>query len=112
IITDQIDRMIASRIEVYPCAAHVPVVDPEVFRGSIGLYADEKISVIPGYIANSGRARAWTYFMENEVPDSDELIFGQISNTICDALKKTHALNPYKTGSAQASFEIALKQLV
>jgi glutamate dehydrogenase/leucine dehydrogenase len=112
IIKDQIDRMISSRIEVFPCAAHVPFFDPEIFLGPIGLYADEKFSVIPDYISNSGRARACTYFGENEVPETDELIFNDISNTIRAALKKTHELNPYRTGIAQASFEIAMKQLV
>ena len=56
IIKDQVDRMIASKIEVFPCAAHVPFFDPEIFLGPIGLYADEKFSVIPDFIANSGRA--------------------------------------------------------
>ena len=68
IIKDQIDRMIASKIEVFPCAAHVPFFDPEIFLGPIGLYADEKFSVIPDFIANCGRARASAYFMENPVP--------------------------------------------
>jgi glutamate dehydrogenase/leucine dehydrogenase len=112
IIKDQIDRMIASRLEVFPCAAHVPFFDPEIFLGPIGLYADEKFSVIPDYIANCGRARASTYFMENPVPDADEPIFNDIAQTIREALRKTHALNPYRTGIAQASFELALQQLV
>jgi glutamate dehydrogenase/leucine dehydrogenase len=112
IIKDQIDRMIASKIEVFPCAAHVPFFDPEIFLGPIGLYADEKFSVIPDFIANCGRARAATYFMENDVPENDESIFNDIANTVQQALEKTHKLNPYRTGIAQASFEIALKQLV
>jgi glutamate dehydrogenase/leucine dehydrogenase len=112
IIKDQIDRMIASKIEVFPCAAHVPFFDPEIFLGPIGLYADEKFSVIPDFIANSGRARACTYFMEHPVPENDELIFNDISTAIRNALEKTHTLNPYRTGIAQASFELALKQLV
>lgn len=112
IIKDQIDRMIASKIEVFPCAAHVPFFDPEIFLGPIGLYADEKFSVIPDFIANCGRARACTYFMENEVPSTDEPIFNDIATTIEQVLRKTHLLNPYRTGIGQASFEIALKQLV
>jgi glutamate dehydrogenase/leucine dehydrogenase len=112
IIKDQIDRMIASKIEVFPCASHVPFFDPEIFLGPIGVYADEKFSVIPDFIANCGRARASTYFMENPVPAEDEPIFEDIASTINNALQKTHALNPYRTGIAQASFEIALKQLV
>jgi hypothetical protein len=42
----------------------------------------------------------------------DEAIFTDISKTIRTALEKTKAVNPAKTGIAQASFEIALKQLV
>ena len=112
IIKDQVDRMIASKIEVFPCAAHVPFFDPEIFLGPIGLYADEKFSVIPDFIANSGRARACTYFMENSVPSNDEPIFNDITSTIHQALLKAHTLNPYRTGIAQASFELALQQLV
>lgn len=112
IIKDQIDRMIASKTEVFPCAAHVPFFDPEIFLGPIGLYADEKFSVIPDFIANCGRARACTYFMENPVPEGDEPIFNDISLTIQQALQKTRVLNPYRTGIGQASFELALKQLV
>lgn len=112
IIKDQIDRMIASKLEIFPCAANVPFFDPEIFLGPIGLYADEKFSVIPDFIANCGRARACSYFMENEAPMDDASIFNDITTTIQRALSKTHALNPYKTGIAQASFELALKQLV
>lgn len=112
IIKDQIDLMIASKIEVFPCAAHVPFFDPEIFLGPIGIYADEKFSVIPDFIANCGRARAYTYFMENPVPENDEPVFQDIAETVKGALLKTHALNPYRTGIAQASFELALKQIV
>jgi glutamate dehydrogenase/leucine dehydrogenase len=112
IIKDQIDLMIASRIEVFPCAAHVPFFDPEIFLGPIGIYADEKFSVIPDFIANSGRARACTFFMENAIPEDDETVFNDLATTVNDALSRTYALNPYRTGIAQASFELALKQLV
>jgi glutamate dehydrogenase/leucine dehydrogenase len=76
------------------------------------LYADEKISIIPDFIANCGMARVFAYFMEKEVSMTDEAIFSDISNTILKALQKTHASNNKKTRLAQASFEIALKQLV
>ena len=83
-----------------------------MFLGPIGIYADEKFSVLPDFLANCGRARACTYFMENSVPESDEPIFRDIAETVNRTLLKTHALNPYRTGIAQASFELALKQLV
>jgi glutamate dehydrogenase/leucine dehydrogenase len=112
ITKDQVDRMMASRLEVFSCGANVPFADPEIFFGPTGLYADQKFSVIPDFIANCGMARVFAYFMENEVKMDDTSIFNDISQTIRSAMVKTHAVNPQKTGIAQASFEIALKQLI
>jgi glutamate dehydrogenase/leucine dehydrogenase len=112
ITREQVDRMIASQLEVFSCGANVPFADPEIFFGPTGLYADEKFSVIPDFIANCGMARVFAYFMENEVKMDDASIFNDISQTIRSALIKSHAINQKKTGIAQASFEIALKQLV
>lgn len=109
---DQVDRMIASGLEVLSCGANVPFADPEIFFGSTGLYTDEKVSVIPDFIANCGMARVFAYFMEREVSMTDEAIFSDISNTIRLALAKSHGSNPAKTKLAQTSFEIALRQLV
>lgn len=108
----QVDRMIEAGVEVFSCGANVPFADPEIFFGETGLYADEKISIIPDFIANCGMARVFAYFMEKEVSMTDEAIFSDISNTILKAMRKTHASNNKKTRLAQASFEIALKQLV
>lgn len=112
ITKEQVDRMMASNLEVFSCGANVPFADPEIFFGPTGLYADQKFSVIPDFIANCGMARVFAYFMENEVKMDDASIFNDISQTIRSALVKTHALNQKKTGIAQSSFEIALKQLV
>ncbi len=109
---EQTDKMIASGTEVFACGANVPFADPEIFFGPIGLDADEKISIIPDFIANCGMARVFAYFMENEVAMDDASIFNDISNTIRKALEKTKKLNPSSKKIAQASFEIALKQLV
>jgi glutamate dehydrogenase/leucine dehydrogenase len=109
---DQIDRMIESGVEVFACGANVPFADPEIFFGATGLYADEKISVIPDFIANCGMARVFAYFMEKEVDMTDEAIFTDISSTIKKALEKTRQISESKTKVAQTSFEIALKQLV
>ena len=112
ITKDQVDRMMASKLEVFSCGANVPFADPEIFFGATGLYADEKFSVIPDFIANCGMARVFAYFMESEVGMDDASIFNDISQTIRNAMVKAHDLNPQKTGIAQASFEIALKELV
>ncbi|MEQ9592544.1 MAG: Glu/Leu/Phe/Val dehydrogenase dimerization domain-containing protein [Cyclobacteriaceae bacterium] len=112
ITKDQVDRMIASKLEVFSCGANVPFADPEIFFGPTGLYADQKFSVLPDFIANCGMARVFAYFMENEVEMIDEEIFNDISNTILKAMQRAKKVNPAKTGIAQASFEIALNQLV
>ncbi|MFM7485990.1 MAG: Glu/Leu/Phe/Val dehydrogenase dimerization domain-containing protein [Cytophagales bacterium] len=108
----QVDKMIASKVEVFSCGANVPFADPEIFFGPTGLYADEKISIVPDFIANCGMARVFAYFMQSEVPMDDAAIFGDISKTIWAALEKTKMANPGRTKIAQSSFEIALKQLV
>jgi glutamate dehydrogenase/leucine dehydrogenase len=112
ITKDQVDRMIASKVEVFSCGANVPFADPEIFFGPTGLYADQKFSVIPDFIANCGMARVFAYFMESEVKMDDESIFNDISKTIRKALEKTHSTNKQKTGIAQISLENALKILV
>lgn len=108
----QVDKMIASKVEVFSCGANVPFADPEIFFGPTGLYADEKISIVPDFIANCGMAKVFAYFMQSEVPMDDAAIFGDISKTIRAALEKTKKVNPGKTNIAQSSFEIALTQLV
>ncbi|HOX81414.1 MAG TPA: Glu/Leu/Phe/Val dehydrogenase dimerization domain-containing protein [Chryseolinea sp.] len=112
ITRDQVDRMIASKLEVFSCGANVPFADPEIFFGATGLYADEKFSVIPDFIANCGMARVFAYFMESEVNMDDASVFNDISETIRKALIKSHQANPEKTGIAQTSFEIALRELI
>lgn len=112
IAQDQLDRMISNGLEVISCGANVPFADKEIFFGPIGLYADNKISVIPDFIANCGMARAFAYFMESEVSMDDEAIFSDCSEIILKALENVHKKNPQKAGIAQASFEIALKQLI
>jgi glutamate dehydrogenase/leucine dehydrogenase len=109
---EQVDKMAQAGVEVFSCGANVPFADPEIFFGATGLYADEKFSVIPDFIANCGMARVFAYFMENEVSMTDEDIFNDIAHTIRKALEQTKRANPGKTKLAQASFEIALRQLV
>ncbi len=112
ITREQVEKMITSKVEVISCGANVPFADPEIFFGPTGLYADQKFSVIPDFIANCGMARVFAYFMESEVKMDDAAIFRDISQTIRKALARTREVHTSKTGIAQASFEIALRQLV
>jgi glutamate dehydrogenase/leucine dehydrogenase len=109
---NQVDRMVNAGLEVISCGANVPFADPEIFFGSIAQWTDNKISVIPDFIANCGMARVFAYLMSDITELTDESIFDDVSKTIHQALTKTHQQNPSKTKIAQASFELALQQLV
>ncbi|WP_194775981.1 Glu/Leu/Phe/Val dehydrogenase dimerization domain-containing protein [Pararhodonellum marinum] len=109
---DQVERMCQSGLEVISCGANVPFNDPEIFFGPTGVYADEKVSIIPDFVANCGMARVFAHLMSNKAELTDDAIFKDVSRTIAKALKKTHEINPQKTRLAQSSFEIALKQLI
>ena len=110
---DQVDRMIATGIEVVACGANVPFADPEIFMGPISDFADDHISIIPDFVANCGMARVFAYLMENgDVNLSDEAIFEDTSATIRRAMVDIHAANPGKTKISKAGMEIALKKLV
>ncbi len=112
ITRDQAERMVNAGLEVISCGANVPFADPEIFFGPTGVWTDEQVAVIPDFIANCGMARVFAYLMSDKVELTDDSIFKDVSKTIGKALKKTFEVNPGKTRIAQASFEIALKQLV
>ena len=67
--------------------------------------------MIPDFIANCGMARAFAYLMGNESEISDEAIFGDVSQTILDALTRCHQKKGQR-GIASTAFEIALAQLL
>jgi len=113
ITEDQLDRMIASGIEVISAGANVPFADPQIFFGPIADKADNSITVIPDFISNCGMARVFAYLMSNDLDAlTDEGIFSDTSQIIRQALEKTHAENSNKTGVAKTAFEQALNLLV
>lgn len=113
ITQEQVERMIKGGVQVIAAGANVPFADKEIFFGPIADYADNHISVIPDFISNCGMARVFAYLMSNDLNVlTDQGIFEDTSKIIGDALRKTHAKNPSKTGIAKAAFEIALNQLV
>ena len=114
ITKNQLDRMLASGIEVISCGANVPFADPEIFYGPIAEYADSKISVIPDFIANCGMARVFAYLMSNDLPPAliDKEIFDDTSSVINQALQNIFAINKSKTNLTKTGFEIALSKLI
>ncbi len=109
---DQVERMVNSGLEVISCGANVPFADPEIFFGPIGVWTDQRVSVIPDFIANCGMARVFAYLMSDKVEVTDMAIFSDVSSTIEKALKNVYSSNTEKTKLAESSFNIALAQLV
>ena len=108
----QVERMVATGLEVIASGANVPFADPEIFVGPTLEYADGQLSVIPDFVANCGMARVFAYLMEDDAEVTDEAIFSDTSRTIYNALEKAHAASPSKTGITARCYEIALKELV
>ncbi len=109
---NQVERMIEGGLEVISCGANVPFADKETFFGSISEFTDKRLSVIPDFIANCGMARVFAYLMKADVDMTDTAIFEDTSNTIMNALKKSHELNSTRKNISKTSFEIALNQLI
>jgi len=108
----QLDAMVDNGLEVISSGANVPFADKEIFFGPISKSADERVSVLPDFIANCGMARVFAYLMEDNVEMTDKAIFADTSDCIKNALIKSHLINNSKTNISKTAFEIALKQLV
>jgi glutamate dehydrogenase/leucine dehydrogenase len=109
---NQVERMVRAGLEIISCGANVPFADSAIFLGPIGEWADERISVLPDFVANCGMARVFAYLMSEKASVTDQAIFSDVSKTISKALKNVHQKNPTTTKIAQSALEIALKQLV
>ena len=109
---NQLDQMINNGLEVISSGANVPFADKEIFFGPVSKSADERISVIPDFIANCGMARAFSYFMQDDAKISDISTFNAVSETIKQALLNIFKKNNTKTNISKTAFEIALKQLI
>jgi len=109
---NQLDQMIAKGLEVITSGANVPFADKEIFFGPISRSADERISVLPDFIANCGMARAFSYFMQENSQLNDIAIFTAVSETIKVAILKAFKRNNTKTNISKTAFEIALRQLI
>ncbi|MGM0579482.1 MAG: Glu/Leu/Phe/Val dehydrogenase dimerization domain-containing protein [Bacteroidota bacterium] len=113
LITKQhLEEMIASKLEVISAGANVPFADKGIFFGPIADFADNRVAVIPDFIANCGMARVFAYLMTTNAEITDEAIFEDTSRTIEKALRKTFEANNSNVNISKTSFEIALSQLI
>ena len=112
ITQEQVDVMIASKLEVISCGANVPFADPEIFLGPIGTFADNNLAVLPDFIANCGMARVFAFLMSEDVQLEDEAIFNDTSEIIKTALQNVHDVSSDKKGISQRALEISLNKLI
>ena len=108
----QLDQMIDGGLEVISSGANVPFADKEIFFGPISKSADERVSVLPDFIANCGMARVFAYLMEDNIEITDVAIFKDTSDRIGKALQDSYNNNSSKQNISKTAFEIALKQLL
>ena len=108
----QLDMMIDNGLEVISSGANVPFADKEIFFGPISKSADERVSVIPDFIANCGMARVFAYLMKDNVEITDQKIFSDTSERISKSLQKVYNKNNSNKNISRTSMEIALKQLI
>jgi len=109
---EHVEEMIASKLEVIAAGANVPFADKGIFFGPIADFADNRVAVIPDFIANCGMARVFAYLMTTNAEITDEAIFEDTSRTIERALRKTFEANNSSVNISKTSFEIALSQLI
>ncbi len=108
---EQVDRLCTNGLELIASGANVPFADPEIFYGPIAQHADDRVAVIPDFIANCGMARVFAFCMQDHAQLTDQAIFTDVSRVIGEALGRTHARHPERTGLTRTAFEIALAQL-
>ncbi len=110
---EQVDRMVEGELEVISCGANVPFADEEIFMGEVANYTDDKVAVIPDFIANCGMARVFAYCQSNDEVDlTDEAIFKDSSKVIWQAMMRLHQFNPKHTGLLKKGLEMTLVNLV
>ncbi|WMN12023.1 Glu/Leu/Phe/Val dehydrogenase dimerization domain-containing protein [Marivirga salinae] len=112
ITKEHLDEMLDSKLEVIAAGANVPFADKGIFFGPIADYADNRVAVIPDFIANCGMARVFAYLMTTNAEITDEAIFEDTSRTIERALRKTFEASNSDVNISKTSFEIALSQLI
>ena len=108
---EQMDRLINAGLEMMSCGANVPFVDDDVFFGPTARYTDERISIVPDFIANCGMARVFAYLMQSNATLTDEAIFEDVSNTIRQALVDTMKINNSKNLISMTALTLALEKL-
>lgn len=84
---EQINSLINKGLNLVACGANVPFADPEIFMGPIARSVDERIAVLPDFVANCGMARVFAYLMQDEPGMQARDIFEDVALTIRQAVQ-------------------------
>ncbi|MBK8701444.1 MAG: amino acid dehydrogenase [Saprospiraceae bacterium] len=107
----QAESLISGGCKVISCGANVPFTDDGIFFGETARMVDEKISLIPDFVANCGMARVFAYLMQSEAVLTDQGIFQDTSLTIGTFLDELYRENPSDTTISRRSLFKSLQKL-
>ena len=109
---EQINSLIYKGLNLVACGANVPFADPEIFMGPIARSVDERIAVLPDFVANCGMARVFAYLMQDEPGMQARDIFEDVALTIRQAVQGclSHNTAP-STNLCLEGYRRALNQL-
>lgn len=97
-----VDSMMSAGLELIAAGANVPFNDTEIFYGPTCRYTDEKVSLIPDFVANCGMAETFWYFIRQEAEVSDAAIFGDIAANSARLIDRIHKEHQGKTHLTEA----------
>jgi glutamate dehydrogenase/leucine dehydrogenase len=108
----EIDQLISNGVEVVASGANVPFNEQKVFYGPLTQYADERLTVIPDFIANCGMARVFAYLMESNIDITDAAIFEDVSTTIEKALREVFDNGGQSGRISKHALDLAIAKLI
>ena len=85
---EQVERLLLNGLELISCGANVPFTDDKIFFGETARFLDNKVSIIPDFLANCGMARVFAYLMQEKAELTDQAIFEDVSLTIKEFMEK------------------------
>lgn len=109
---DHIKRLISAGLEIISPGANVPFDDPNIFYGPLCEYTDERVALIPDFMANCGMSRTFSYLMQDDARVEAAAIFDAITELIHGAIKRVHERSPSSTGIAARGLEMILEKLL
>lgn len=108
----QSEELVKNGLKLVSCGANVPFADPDIFLGETGIWLDDRVGVIPDFIANCGMARTFAYLMQPDVSLEDDAIFKDVSQTILEALRRTRQATSGLTHWWQVSLDWVLQDIM